>query len=113
MAAQGPTDPASVLVAIRARVAAQRFRVSQHAAAEMVEDALTLDDVLHVLGNAVLLENYPDHRRGPCCLVGGTTATSRPVHVVCTSANPVLIIITVYEPTPPKWLSPTQRRSGP
>jgi hypothetical protein len=32
------------------------------------------------------------------------------VHVVCTTARPVLIIITVYEPRLPKWLTPTNRR---
>ncbi len=30
-----------------------------------------------------------------------------------TAAQPVFIIITVYEPRPPKWISPTRRRSRP
>ncbi|MBI3972422.1 MAG: DUF4258 domain-containing protein [Chloroflexi bacterium] len=57
-----------------------------------------------------MLENYPEHRRGACCLIGGTTSTGRPIHVVCTTARPMLIIITAYEPQPPKWITPTQRR---
>jgi hypothetical protein len=32
------------------------------------------------------------------------------LHVVCTTAGPTLILITVYKPRPPKWVSPTQRR---
>lgn len=31
------------------------------------------------------------------------------LHVVSTTAQPVLVIITVYEPKPPKWVTPTQR----
>ena len=54
-------------------------------------------------------ENYATHRRGACCLVGGTTRAGRPLHIVCTTAQPVLVIITVYEPKPPKWITPIQR----
>jgi hypothetical protein len=56
------------------------------------------------------LENYPEHRRGACCLLSGFTHGGRRIHIVCTTARPVLIIITVYEPRPPKWVTPTRRR---
>jgi hypothetical protein len=56
-----------------------------------------------------VLENYPEHRRGACCLLYGRAANGRHLHVVCTTAQPVLIVITVYEPRPPRWITPTQR----
>jgi hypothetical protein len=56
------------------------------------------------------LENYAEHKSGPCCLIYGRTLQGRPLHVVCTTAQPLLIFITVYEHLPPKWVSPTQRR---
>ena len=55
------------------------------------------------------LEHYPEHRRGPCCLVCGYTVEKRPLHVVCTTEQPLLILITAYEPKPPKWETPTLR----
>ncbi len=78
---------------------------------EMAEDEVILDDVLAVIRSGEILENYAEHRRGPCCLLLGYTAEGRPLHVVCTTIQPVLVLITVYEPRAPKWITPTQRRS--
>jgi hypothetical protein len=76
----------------------------------MMAEDIALGEVLEALGSAVVLEDYPEHRRGPCCLVLGYTKRGRPLHVVCTSSLPALVVITVYEPQPPKWATPTQRR---
>ena len=100
-----------ILEGIRRRVRAGRVRVTQHGHTEMVDESITLDDVFEAIESdtAQILENYPTHQRGACCLLGGETEDGRPVHVVCTTENPTLIIITVYEPMPPKWLTPTKR----
>ncbi|MGP8020864.1 MAG: DUF4258 domain-containing protein [Limisphaerales bacterium] len=68
-----------------------------------------MDDVLEGLASGELLENYAEHKRGACALFVGVAREGRPVHIVCTTANPVLIVITVYEPKPPKWPTPTRR----
>jgi hypothetical protein len=107
------SDLDAILLQIRTLSTAGNFRITQHAGQEMVEEAITLDDVLHTIAAAQMLENYPDHRRGACCLLHGTDSTGRDIHIVCTTANPTLIIITVYLPRLPKWISPTQRRSTP
>jgi len=75
----------------------------------MVDEGITLDEMLLAAGAGEVLENYPAHRRGGCCLVHGVSRAGRHLHIVCTTARPVLIIITVYEPKPPKWLTPTKR----
>jgi hypothetical protein len=95
---------------IRAQVAAEEVRSTVHAQQEMADEGITLDDVLQAICAGRVLENYPEHRRGACCLLYGITQQGRPLHIVCTTAQPVLIIITVYEPKPPKWVTPTQRR---
>ncbi len=98
------------LVRIQRQVAAETFRVTQHAQKEMDAEEITLDEVLAAIANSQILENYAEHKRGPCCLLYGRTQQGRPLHVVCTTARPLLIIITVYEPLPPRWVSPIQRR---
>lgn len=105
------TDPQSILSAIRSLASTGNVKLTRHAQEEMVAEAVTVDDLLHVIGTACVLEDYPAHRRGACCLLYGTDRSGRDVHVVCTTANPVLIIITVYLPRPPKWISATQRRA--
>ncbi|MBU0703503.1 MAG: DUF4258 domain-containing protein, partial [Chloroflexi bacterium] len=104
------TDWKVVLERIRAQAGAENIRITQHAQQEMVEENIVLDEVLEALAGGQILENYPEHRRGACCLLNGLTQDGRPLHVVCTTARPKLIIITVYEPKPPKWVTPTQRR---
>ena len=105
-----PTDLRVMCEQIRMQAQEENIRITQHAQQEMAEEDITLDEVLETIFAGTILENYPEHRRGACCLVGGSTQNGRPVHIVCTSTQPVLIIITVYEPRPPKWLTPTQRR---
>jgi hypothetical protein len=65
--------------------------------------------VREILLNAEILENYPEHKRGPCCLCCGKTSRGSYVHVVCTTASELTIIITVYEPKPPNWTDPFVR----
>jgi hypothetical protein len=100
----------AVLEQIRAQANTGSIRVTQHAQQEMAEEDITLDEVLEAIATGQILENYPEHRRGACCLLNGPTRKSRPLHIVCTTTLPMLIIITVYEPKPPKWKTPTQRR---
>ena len=104
------TDLEVALKKIRAQANAENIRITQHAQQEMVEENITLDEVLQAVGSGQILENYPKHRRGACCLLNGLTQNDRPLHIVCTIARPVLVIITAYEPKLPKWITPTQRR---
>lgn len=99
----------ATLERIRAQAARENIRITQHAQQEMVEESITLDGVLQAITTAHILENHPKHRRGACCLLNGLTMNVRSLHIVCTTAQEILIIITVYEPKPPKWITPTQR----
>ncbi|MEW5766194.1 MAG: DUF4258 domain-containing protein [bacterium] len=100
----------TILEQIRAQAIEENIRITQHAQQEMAEENITLDEILQVIATAQILENYPEHKGGPCCLLNGVTVHGRPVHIVCTTAQPVLIVITVYDPKPPKWVTPTQRK---
>lgn len=84
---------------------------SVHARQEMAEEGIETDELGAAVATAELLEDYPEHRRGPCCLLVGTTRTGRSLHVVCTTDLASVIVITVYEPTPPRWVTP-HRRGG-
>jgi hypothetical protein len=110
MSRADPANTNATLETIRAQAVAEQLRITAHAQQEMVEEDITLDEVLQSIIAACILEDYPEHQRGPCCLLLGETQVGRPLHIVCTTAQPMLIIITAYEPKPPKWGTPTQRR---
>jgi hypothetical protein len=39
----------------------------------MLEEEISVADLLSCLEGCTVIENYPDHRRGACCLACGTT----------------------------------------
>jgi hypothetical protein len=102
-------DAEAICARIVEQVRAERVRITRHASEEMVAEGVTLDDVYQAMSRAELLEDYPDHRRGACCLLGGRTRLGRALHVVSTTDLPLAVVITVYEPKPPKWMTPTVR----
>lgn len=52
-----------------------------------------------------VIEDYPEDKYGPSCLVLGFTSVGRPLHVQCSHpARPLIKIITMYEPDPELWL---------
>ena len=106
----GGGDVAYLMDRIQSQARNFNLRISQHAHQEMVEENILLDEVLEAISKGRILEDYPQHRRGACCLLYGLTEAGRAIHIVCTTAQPILIIITVYEPKLPKWTTPTQRR---
>lgn len=85
------------------------IRITIHGHQEMVADDVSYEELREALQQSRVIENYPDHQRGACCLVCGSTLAGRQLHVVCTTSLEVIVIITVYAPTPPKWVTPFQR----
>ena len=108
-----PAELETVLLRIKSQAASGDYRITQHAQQEMVEDEISLDEILEAIRRGEILEHYSEHRRGACCLVYGSTDVGRPLHIVCTCGPPVLILITAYEPRPHKWRTPRERRSRP
>jgi Domain of unknown function (DUF4258) len=104
-----PDDLKAILSIIRTQAAKQLLRISQHAHREMVQEAIVIDEVFQAIADGQIIEHYPSHRRGACCLLYGKDHDGRDIHMVCTTGQSVLIIVTVYLPKPPKWISPIER----
>ena len=107
--ADNVTDVNDALERIQVQAKARNVYFTAHADQEMFEEIIGTEEILAAISAGQILENYPNHQRGPCCLLCGFTRYGRAIHVVCATARPVLIIITVYESKPPKWITPTQR----
>jgi hypothetical protein len=93
---------------IRAIVRADRYVYSHHAEIECRADDLTFAQVEEALLNGELLEEYPDTGRGESCLVVGF-AGDIPIHIVCGWRGDRIALITVYIPTPPRFVDPWTR----
>jgi hypothetical protein len=57
-----------------------------------------------------IIEECPDDRYNPGCLIYGDTPRGRPLHVLC-SVPPRVQVITVYQPYPREWEGHRTRRA--
>jgi hypothetical protein len=105
-------DTEAIVTLLKRAVAEQQIKISLHAAEEALAETITRADIEAVLLNAQVLEDYPDWWLGPSCLVHGRDAAARDLHVVVSYGALPVTVITVYEPRPPKWITPFRRRSG-
>ena len=93
---------------IKSLVLADRYVYSMHADIERKADDLTFAQVEEALLTGTILEQYPDTGRGESCLIVGMSVDT-PIHIVCGWRGDRLAIITVYVPTPPRFIDPWTR----
>ena len=103
-------ETASILDLFRRAVREQQLKISLHAAEEALAENITRPEIEAAILDAQLLEDYPDWWPGPSCLIHGQTDAGRNLHIVTSYPGFPVTIITVHEPHPPKWATPTQCR---
>lgn len=99
------------LRAIGEAVKRYRFMMTAHADEEAREEDISLQEIREAITNGEIIEDYPAHRRGPCCLIYARVSSGRDLHLVITTEKIPPRIITVYEPKPPQWVTPRERRA--
>jgi hypothetical protein len=90
----------------------QRYRISGHAADEMLADAIEEPQVVHATLVGEVIEDYPTAFPCPACLVLGRTSENFPIHAVW-AFDPVTcyaVLVTVYQPDPARWTADLRRR---
>jgi hypothetical protein len=93
-----------VIEQIRSKVASGQFEFSQHAVEQSIVRRITVAEVRECIASAEIIEDYPDDKYGPSCLIFGATLADRPLHVQCSYPTRLLVkIITLYEPDPNLW----------
>jgi hypothetical protein len=101
------------LDAIRDKVRERRYELARHAVDQsMLRDIRMMEVEEALLNRSEVVEDYPDDKRGPTCLILGFTNAGRPLHVqVSHPARPVLKIITLYEPDSDLWIDFRHRKN--
>lgn len=102
----------SLINDIRAKISGNQFEVSKHAADRALLRDIRMHEVQEAISNGEVIEDYPDDKYGPSCLVFGWTRARRPLHIQCSyPSRPLIKIITLYEPDPSLWIDLKTRRS--
>ncbi|MCH7749806.1 MAG: DUF4258 domain-containing protein [Acidobacteria bacterium] len=97
----------------RALVARAEVRISVHGYEELAADEIKARDVINGLASAVLIEDYPDYPKGPCCLVLQRDGANQRIHVVWgipSGQDSPAVVVTAYRPDPTKWDETCRRR---
>lgn len=102
----------TLIKAIHRKVAEEQFEFSKHAVDQSILRQIRVQKIREAIASGQLIEDYPDDKYGPSCLICGTTEAQRFIHIQCSYPTRLLIkIITVYEPAPQRWTANfTQRR---
>ena len=76
---------------------------------EMIKRDIEDFEVVEAILRGEIIEEYPDDKYSPSCLISGKTGEGRSLHIQI-SFPPKVVIITVYEPDEKEWLDKRIRR---
>ncbi|MEW6037811.1 MAG: DUF4258 domain-containing protein [Pseudomonadota bacterium] len=98
---------------ISAKIRQRRYEFSKHALDQSIIRKISVAELEEAMtGDAEVIEQYPDDKFGPSCLILGYTKAGRPLHVQCSyPSRPLLKIITLYQPDPTLWIDYRVRQS--
>jgi hypothetical protein len=82
---------------------------TDHAVRQMARRSIMDTEVQEAILAGEIIEEYPDDKYGPSCLIYGHTRQNRPLHVQC-SLPPRVRVITTYQPDPAEWIDNRIRR---
>ena len=96
---------------IRVKVASGNFEFTQHAVDQSLLRQITVNELREAVSTGEVIEDYPQDKYGPSCLLLGFTQAGRPMHIQCSHPSRlVLKIIKLYEPDTNQWINFRQRR---
>jgi len=96
---------------IQGKAAQGLFELSKHAVDQSIIRRISIQEVREAIANGKVIEDYPDDKYGPSCLISGFTTARRPLHIQCSyPSRPLIKIVTLYEPDPEHWIDFERRR---
>lgn len=95
----------ALLKDICGKISARQYEFSKHAVDQSIIRGISVAELEQAISNqSEVIEDYPEDKYGPSCLILGFTDAGRPLHIQCSyPARPLVKIITLYEPDPCLW----------
>ncbi|MFQ5431277.1 MAG: DUF4258 domain-containing protein [Nitrospinota bacterium] len=85
------------------------YRYSDHAVKRMIKRSIERIEVENAILKGEIIEDYPDDKYSPSCLIYGKTKEGKNLHIQA-SLPPKVVIITIYEPNNEEWIDFKTRR---
>ncbi len=96
---------------LQEKVRTDQLEFSKHATDQSIKRDISVREAKEVILRGEVIEDYPDDKYGPSCLIFGRTSEERPLHVQCSyPSRPLVKVITLYEPDPDRWINFRRRK---
>ena len=94
---------------IQEKIQRSEYRFSDHAVKRMIQRSIERHEVEEAVLSGEIIEDYPEDKYSPSCLIYGKTEAERDLHVHA-SFPPKVVVVTLYEPGPEEWIDSRMRR---
>ena len=101
------------IVEIAVKIGNQQYEFSKHAVDQSIIRSISVSEIEEaVTDKSLIIEDYPNDKYGPSCLILGYTKKGRPLHVQCSyPSRPLIKIVTLYQPDPELWIADRVRKT--
>jgi hypothetical protein len=90
---------------IREKFVSGEFEFSRHAVDQTIRRQIAVVEVRQAIATGEVIEDYPEDKYGPSCLISGRTLAARPLHLqVSHPSRPIIKVVTLYEPDSDQWI---------
>jgi hypothetical protein len=73
-----------MLEEIRSKILRRQYEFTKHAVDQTIIRNISVDEMEEAIsGRCEIIEDYPDDKYGPSCLILGFTKAGRPLHIQC------------------------------
>ena len=103
-----------ILEEIRMKMARREYEFSRHAVDQSIIRDISVTELEEAIsGQSEIIEDYPEDKYSPSCLILGFTGAGRPLHIQCSyPSRPLIKIITLYQPDAQLWGDYRTRRTN-
>ena len=100
------------LIQLQHQLQTGSFEFTRHAFKRAVERNISDLKIIESGANVTIIEDYPDDKYSPSCLLLGLTVGGKVLHLQVSRMNSDLLkIITLYEPNENEWIDYKTRRA--
>ena len=90
---------------IQQQLQAGEFEFTRHALKRSIERNISDQEIREIGETIEIIEDYPDDKYSPSCLLLGFTQANRVLHLqVSRIESDRIKVITLYEPDPTEWI---------
>lgn len=94
---------------IRVEIGLGGHQFSDHAVKRMIKRSIDRIEIEEAVLSGEIIEEYPDDKYSPSCLIYGRTKAGRHLHAQL-SLPPTVVVITAYDPDETEWIDYRVRR---